>query len=188
MDASLVTALFGLLGTIVGGLITFGTQWLLENRKFEIERGSLALSLASEVEAVLDRSERSEIDELLTTQRALAERGQDPTDTLKEIWRLDAYSSEPFPVFTANISKIGMLGFASGEVVWFYDWARSVDSFRKDVLDGKYDRFTPHDMGLMLQAHQNAFAYGRKRGRHLVEWLRSGDKRLWIYRRDATST
>ena len=171
METSLVPAFFGLLGTIVGGLITFGTQWLQEKRKLDIERLSLAWSLAAEIEGFLNRSELGVDD--VTNWKAHAERGLG-MEGLKENWKFHLYS-EPFPVYSANISKIGLLGFASGDVVTFYDWAQSLGSFRKQVLEGRYDDFKPEEMGLILGAHQSVLDLGRKQGRRLVERLRSGD-------------
>ncbi len=106
-----VTALIGLGGAVIGGVLTIWGNYLRQHREQRQLARRVALGIAGEIEALLDISERRQYGKWL---RLAAE---SPTPVRVSISATRDY----FKVFDANVDKLGLLSPDLAEkVAMFY--------------------------------------------------------------------
>ncbi|RWF64129.1 hypothetical protein [Mesorhizobium sp.] len=165
-----IIALIALAGTVIGGAISFGTQAWLRFYERKQERQSLALAFAAEIEGylkIVERRKQAQSAETLL-QQALA--GQ-PT-SLRGFLSQNDTQMEAFPIASANVGKIGLLGLMSGEVVQFYTLAKAVRATGIDANAGRYDSYTPAQMASLIEEELAVWRMANVLGNRLVKMLR----------------
>lgn len=165
-----IIALIALAGTIIGGVISFGTQAWLRFYERKQQRQSLALAIAAEIEGylkIVERRKQVQSAEILL-QHALA--GQ--RVSLRGFLSQNDTQMEAFPIADANLEKIGLLGVLSGEVVQFYTLARAVRATGVDANAGRYDTYTPAQMASLIEEELAVWRIADNLGNRLVKILR----------------
>jgi len=122
----LKSAIIGLLGVIVGTLIT-GVAQLVNTQLINFRtRKSLAAAFAAEISSLVESANRRKY--LQDIQRLLSEINLLPDDapfSLKSIYTARV-KQEYFTVFAKNSDRLGLVNPAADDIVTFYTFARSV--------------------------------------------------------------
>jgi hypothetical protein len=129
-----------LLGAVIGAFAVSVPPFILSAWQYSKERRALASALAAEIEAYImlmdlrEHVERAEkaIEQLKSGRDVDLSQWGDPTE--------DAI--EPFIVMRANLTSIGKMADASGELATFYALVTGIRTTAANACHGRYERLT----------------------------------------------
>jgi hypothetical protein len=160
---SVIPAITGLAGTIIGGLIGYYSQ-RAQHKAYQSERRiALAAAIRAELEAYLSlmalRDHGSNV-------RAIIERLRKGEDiSLKALPTNDTKLAESFPVFFSQLGHIGLLGDCVGDLAKFYSQMAGVRATLDMMHAGRFDQLRPQDRARPveqdLELWENTLQLGR---------------------------
>ncbi|HEX9544890.1 MAG TPA: hypothetical protein VF955_06875 [Pyrinomonadaceae bacterium] len=134
---AIISATSGLLGVMIGGLITYVVQRTQRRHDKEEERKALACGIAAELEAYLDlmdaRNHAASIKSLIASLHG----GQDLK--LSVIQRADGRVPDFFPLTFAQLNKVGLLGEITADLARFYTGLAGVFATMDTANSGRFD-------------------------------------------------
>lgn len=137
----IISGAAGLVGSAIGTIGTLYAQNSKRTDEAQQQRKALGFAIAAEIDAYLDLMERR--DWVMQAEHLLnvAKSGQKP--------RVDRWITEEeqsrdvFPIFTANLSNIGLLGPSCKELGKFYTSVIAIRTTVTEMQAGKYDDLSP---------------------------------------------
>ncbi len=159
------TSLWPILGGgAVGFLSSLGTSLISETRRREAERLSLTGAIVGEVSALIDISERRNYIEGLRELISRAKANKDAPD--KSVWYHFSVRRNPFPVYDANLTRIGILRDPlPRHIARFYAMSSSILEDIADMREGKMQRGRDesiHCLEELLKLFEDTLVLGRK--------------------------
>lgn len=134
------SGVFALLGTVIGGLITFSTQRTMAREARDADANAIRLGIAAEIESyltvVLRRNHAALAEWMLTELRS----GRD-VELRGFVSEERERMEDVFPIFYSNISKLGALGKHVGEIANFYQSVAAVRATVFRMEAGGYDTY-----------------------------------------------
>jgi hypothetical protein len=168
---SLIAAGSGLVGTVIGGLISYLTQAGRAKAEEKRRRISMATSLAAEVEAYLELMNRRGHS---VNARALAAQfraGQNVK--LRGFALTDDTALGQFPLFMKLMPQIGELGSVCSDVAKFYTLIAGVRTTCIAAERGQYDNWSSTAQANLIEAEVDVWESALALGKELVPRLRS---------------
>ena len=160
----IITAVSGLMGTVVGGLITWGVQHKTALRARSEKRRSLEVSLPAEVDSFLDlmdhRNHVQNVTAMIAANRAGAH-------TVPGRWITDEErKASAFPIFDANIADLGLLDDNTlRDLATFHRRVAGVRATIIQAMEGGYDNVPAQQVADIMERElglwKNAVALGR---------------------------
>jgi hypothetical protein len=169
--APYIAAVAGIVGTLIGGAITFVTQRALAKDTRRAEANAVRLGIAAEIEAylgIVDR--RNHIDTAKVVLVAL--RGGNNVSMREFGVDKDEDPAEAFVVFNGNVSKLGALGAEAGDVTKFYISAMAVRTTARSAARGEFDAYTAEQKFWLLSTELDLWQETVVLGRRLIDRLR----------------
>ncbi len=167
-----ITGAAGLLGTVVGGFITWGIQHRTAERERAARKRALEVALAAEIDSFLDLMEHRNH---VAAVRAIIAANRAGTHTLPGRWLTDdERKTSPFPFFDANIASLGLLDVDTlRDLATFHRRIAGVRATLISAIDGAFAN-TPANvvadiMERELALWSNAVSLGRAVARALRE-------------------
>lgn len=167
----IVTGIIGVLGTVIGGGVTYYTQKLSLREGRKATSVGLRFAVAAEIEAYIGilmlRQNSGAADNLLKTLR------DGITVNLQDVGASDTETMEQcFPIYYANISHIGSLGASSGDVVRFYTTVSAVKSTLFRMKAGDYNSYNASQQLALIERELDFWQKTVNSGELLVLRLR----------------
>jgi hypothetical protein len=134
---SLIAAGSGLLGTIIGGCITFLVQHKITADQERTLQRSLASAVAAEIDAYLALMDRR--NHVAAAKQLSASLRSGKVQHIRGFMNKDAKPLEDFPLFQQQLGKIGVLGDLCFDLARFYTLLAGVHRTVIDAENGKYD-------------------------------------------------
>jgi hypothetical protein len=170
----IVSGLFVLGGVLAGGLVTTGvtlfSAWLTRHH----ERKALAGAVAAEVDAYISFISRRKpieyIEGIARANEKAAEIGAKAV--LPKNW-ITGYeqSRDIFPVLTASLPKIGILGPICRDISEFYNLVYGVRTTIISIGEGNFENATPRDVVTIIRSEIALWNEAMIIGRRMVERL-----------------
>jgi hypothetical protein len=167
----LLPAVIGLVGALIGARAALYGQALQRRHELTQRRQSLGFALAAEIEAYLDIVEQRGWVLLAENLFKQASNGSLP--------KIEGWLSEqekvkdPFPIFAANMSNIGLLGQTTGPLAKFYTRITGVRSTVAGLQEGGYDNLGPSGVANVIRTEIDLWLETVALGRKIVNDLRS---------------
>lgn len=147
---SVISAGSALLGTLVGGAITFGLQSSERRANRREKRAGLAAGLAAEIQVYLKMVEMRRYDEM--AKRLLTAARSGINVPLTGFISANERDKENFPFYAANICDIGLLGAdVCRDLITFHSLVGAVRSTIIRAEDGFYATLSPHDKADLIE-------------------------------------
>lgn len=139
--SAIISACSGLAGTIIGGFVTYFTTSAQKNKDQVIEIRAISKGIGAEMRAYVDLvTKRNHTDAVLKVV-ALLKAGQDVA--LSSLASNSGTIKDFFPVFFANIEKIGSLDGEIEEIAKFHTQLAGVYATLTRVAAGIFDKVPP---------------------------------------------
>lgn len=160
---SIISAISGLAGTIIGGCITYWLQRSQRQTDRAEERRALALGIAAEIDAYVELVEARNHSAAIRGFVALLRSGQNLP--LSNLQRAEGKVRDYFPLFYTQLEKIGFLGEHAADLAKFYTRLAGVFATVESASAGRFDGYTiPNKITLLeneLDLWENALRGGR---------------------------
>lgn len=169
--SQLTPAAFGLIGTLVGAAASLLGQYL--NRRYEAKqkRTAIAHALAAEIDAYLDIIDRRKWVKHAERQALLGESGILPAF---DGWLTEQEQSrDPFPIFSANMANIGLLGPSCSQIGRFYTSVVAIRTTVSQLQAGFYNDIRPEEIGKIVRDEIDFWLETVILGKRLIEQLRA---------------
>lgn len=164
---SIVSAGSALLGTLVGGAITFGLQSSERRANRTEKRAGLAAGLAAEIQVYLKMVEMRRYDELAKRLLTVARSGVDVP--LNGFISANEREKENFPFYAANISDIGLLGpDICRDLTTFHSLIGAVRSTIIRAEDGFYSSLSPQSKADLIEEELSVWSQMSADGKMLA--------------------
>jgi hypothetical protein len=134
LGPALIAAASAIIGTIIGGVITFTVQRMERRADRKNDKRILATAVRAELAAYIELVSRRDHATAFRGLIASLRGGQDIP--LSFISRTALPIEKIFPVFFSQIDKIGLLGDAISELAKFYTCLGGIFAWRKKSLSG----------------------------------------------------
>jgi hypothetical protein len=167
---SLIAAGSGLLGTIIGGAISYCAQVGQVNAEQKRRRKMIALSVAAEMEAYLDLMERREHARNARAIVAMLRTGQNVQ--LRGFAQPDDTPLGQFPLFVRLMDEIGELGPICSDVAKFHTLIAGVRTTTIAAERGQFDGLDPTAKANLVESEVEVWENALSIGRALVPRLR----------------
>jgi hypothetical protein len=165
----LITGATGLLGTLIGGLITYGIQNRTRSAVKRDEQIGLAQAVSAEIGAYLRLIGSKKHDHYIS---GLIEANKAGTEIIPKTWASGFERSyEPLPILKANIHRIGILGALAQDVATFYSRVQAVRTSMAAAESGDYDTAKAKDLAFILESDLELWKNADSLGRWLVSAL-----------------
>lgn len=149
MAGEWLPAVSGLVGTVIGGCITYFGQKLSRDAEKKAERAALAGGIAAEIEAYLLLMQ---VRNHAAGARALAARIRGGSgEKLRGFLHEDNKPLDEFPVARAHMGDVGQLGDVCFDLAKFYALLAGVQTTVISAERGKYDSMSASDLADMIE-------------------------------------
>lgn len=166
----IIPAVSGLVGTAVGGLITFFTQRAFRSEDAMKEQKGLALALASEIDAFCDLMFMRNHAANAKSLAQVAAAGQ--AVVIKNWITEYEKGREIFPILKANLGHIGRLGPICGDISNFYAHVSAVRTTVIAFQDGNYAALKPEVQAQIAIQEIGIWDNALKKGKWIAQELR----------------
>lgn len=161
----------GLLGSVIGTVGTLYAQGSKRADELKQQRQAIGFALAAEIEAYLDIVQKRgwvrQAEAL--ARKSLAGEIIEVAGWLTE----DEQQRDPFPIFSANMSNIGMVGPSCQGLGKFYTSVVGIRTTVSEMQKGKYSDLSPPQMSTLIEQEIDFWLETAILGRRLVEQLRA---------------
>jgi hypothetical protein len=162
MSADWISAASGLVGTIIGGVISYFAQKSTRNADRENDRRALAGGVAAEIEAYLHLMG---LRDHAKNAHALAQRIRSGSgEKLRGFLDKDSKPLDEFLFIKTQLGNIGILGNVCFDLVKFYSLLSGVQSTVITAEYGKYDGLSPSALADMIDSEttvwESALSFG----------------------------
>lgn len=167
----IISGASGLIGSIIGTVGTLYAQSSKRTGEIQLQRQALGFAIAAEIEAYLGLMQRRDWVSQAEYLARMAQAGQRPKF---DRWITEEEQTKDlFPIFTANLANIGLVGPSCSELGKFYT---SVAAIRTTILELQAGKFDNLDLPALAELIQEEIDFWHETvitGRRLVTQLRS---------------
>jgi hypothetical protein len=160
-----------LLGTLVGGGISYFAQIKARQADLAERRKSLAHALAAEIEVLQRIVARRDLPGRCQAAAASARAGND--DAVREWLTEQDGRVEILPIYHANLVNIGLLGPACVDLVTFVGQVEAILATIKGIHDGLYDRLDGERIADLLEGELELWRVSEKLAIKVVSDLKA---------------
>ncbi|MGV2106996.1 hypothetical protein ACQZ4X_13120 [Agrobacterium vitis] len=166
----IISGAAGLIGSVIGTVGTLYAQNSKRSDEIVRQRQALGFAIAAEIDAYLDLMDRRDWVSQAEYLMDVAKSGQVPK---VDRWITEEEQSrDVFPIFTANLSNIGMLGPSCKELGKFYTSVIAIRTTVTEMQTGKYDNLSPAVWVELIQEEIDFWLETVVIGRRLTDQLR----------------
>ena len=131
MEGAWVAGIFGIIGSLTGGIITYLSSYQLHNKKIKEDGKIVSQSLAAEIQSIISLLHDHNYEQGLNIAIEKTSRGE----PYAMVWPV---KKDYCRVFNGNVSRIGILTVGAPETVKFYNLIQSLiedlDTLGTDIV------------------------------------------------------